>query len=157
MQKSQLKTFIINYSQCLLRFCEQGLLKHSERITEGGLKTLFRNNAYRRFLKIDRTKAEIDQKAIKEEELYDDKYVLMTNNHELSRAEIALYYKELWRVERAFREMKSGLDLRPIYHWTDKRIRGHVMVCFLAFLLESSLRRKLEQSGIIVFGIQSQQ
>lgn len=59
------------------------------------MKTLIRNNAYRRFLKIDRTKVEIDQKAIQEEELYDSKYVLMTNNQELSSDEIALYYKEL--------------------------------------------------------------
>ncbi|NLU49583.1 MAG: hypothetical protein GXX09_04105 [Syntrophomonadaceae bacterium] len=59
------------------------------------MKTLIRNNAYRRFLKIDRTKVEIDQKAIQEEELYDGKYVLMTNNQELSSDEIALYYKEL--------------------------------------------------------------
>jgi transposase len=41
------------------------------------------------------------------------------------------------RVERAFREMKSGLDLQPTYHWKDNRVRGHMMICFLAFLKAS--------------------
>ena len=50
-------------------------------------------------------------------------------------------------MERAFRELKSGLDLRPVYHWTEKRIRGHVMVCFLALVLEMAPRRKLAALG----------
>jgi transposase len=56
---------------------------------------------------------------------------------------VAQAYKSLWQVERVFREIKSGLDLRPVYHWTEKRIRGHVMICFLALVLEMALRRKL--------------
>lgn len=47
-------------------------------------------------------------------------------------------------MERAFRELKSGLDLRPVYHYTEKRIRGHIMVCFLALVLEMALRRKVQ-------------
>lgn len=39
------------------------------------------------------------------------------------------------------------MDLRPIYHWTEKRIRGHVMVCFLALVLEMALRRKIKALG----------
>lgn len=129
---------------------EQVVEQLSRRIAEGGLKSLSGNNAYRRFVKIEGTKPGINQQAIKEEASYDGKYVLVTNNQELTSGEIALSYKELWRVERAFREMKSGLDLRPVYHWTDKRIRGHLMVCFPAFLLESAVRRKLERSGVKV-------
>ncbi len=56
-------------------------------------------------------------------------------------------YRGLWQVERAFREMKSGLELRPVYHWTERRIRGHIMVCFLAFVLEVVLMRKLREVG----------
>jgi len=56
---------------------------------------------------------------------------------------VALAYKQLWMVERAFREMKCTLKLRPMYHWTESRIRGHIMVCFLAFYLEMALRQML--------------
>ena len=52
-------------------------------------------------------------------------------------------YKDLWRVERAFRTLKSPLDLRPMFHWTEPQVRGHVMICFLALVLESLLLRKL--------------
>ena len=58
---------------------------------------------------------------------------------------MALAYKGLWQVERAFKELKSGLELRPGEHWTSKRIRGHIMVCFLAFLLEVASDRKLKE------------
>lgn len=126
---------------------EQIVEKLGKRIAKDGLKSLIGNSAYRKFLKIDGPKPGIDQQAIKDEAVYDGKYVLLTNNREMKSTEVALAYKDLWRVERAFREMKSGLDLRPVYHWTDSRIQGHIMICFLAFLLESALRRKLEQAG----------
>ena len=61
--------------------------------------------------------------------------------------DVAKGYKGLWRVERAFREMKSVIELRPIYHWTERRIRGHIMVCYLALLLEVILERKLREIG----------
>jgi hypothetical protein len=59
--------------------------------------------------------------------------------------EVAMAYKSLWQVERAFREMKSSLDLRPVYHWSESRVRGHIMVCFLALVLESGLLRALNK------------
>lgn len=50
-------------------------------------------------------------------------------------------------VERAFREVKSNLEIRPMYHWTESRIRGHIMVCFLAFYLEMVLRKRLKEAA----------
>ncbi len=87
-----------------------------------------------------------DGEKIREEEKYDGKYVLLTNS-DLSAEEVALAYKGLWRMERVFRELKSTLELRPVHHWKDRRIRGHVMICFLAFLLEAALLRKLSENG----------
>ncbi|TEB16092.1 Transposase DDE domain protein [Pelotomaculum sp. FP] len=75
---------------------------------------------------------------------------MLRTNSQLDTAEVALAYKDLWRVERAFREIKSSLDLRPVYHWKDNRVRGHIMVCFLALVLESALRRKLLEKNIEV-------
>ncbi|GAB4310784.1 MAG: hypothetical protein Kow0097_12400 [Candidatus Bipolaricaulota bacterium] len=60
---------------------------------------------------------------------------------------MACAYKGLWQVEEAFRVLKTPLELRPIYHWTEARIRGHVMVCFLAFVLRQLLRTRLAKLG----------
>ena len=49
---------------------------------------------------------------------------------------------------KAFRHLKSGLEVRPVFHWTEERVRSHVLVCFLALVLESALQRRLlEQSS----------
>lgn len=50
-------------------------------------------------------------------------------------------------MEAAFRTLKSGLELRPMYHWTPTRVRGHIAVCFLALVLESALARLLRNHG----------
>jgi hypothetical protein len=113
-----------------------------ERLSSGSPKSLIGNHGYRRYVKMEGAKLSIDEDAVKAEERYDGKYVLRTNAR-LTPQDVATSYKSLWQVERAFRELKSGLDLRPIYHYTEKRIRGHIMVCFLALVLEMALRRKL--------------
>ena len=71
----------------------------------------------------------------------------LRTNTKLTNKEVAQSYKLLWKVERAFRELKSGLDLRPIYHYTDTRVKGHIMICFLALVMETALCRKLKEIG----------
>lgn len=129
---------------------EEMVEKLEKQIKSSGVKSLIGNRGYRRYLLLKKDAvAGIDQKVLEEESRYDGKYVLRTNS-ELNTAEVALAYKDLWRVERAFREIKSSLDLRPVYHWKDSRVRGHIMVCFLALVLESALRRKLLEKNIEV-------
>jgi len=125
---------------------EEIIEKIQNKLKTEGIKSFVANRGYRKYLKIDGANITVDREALKEEEKYDGKYVLRTNTS-LEAEQIALAYKDLWKVERAFREMKSGLDLRPIYHWSDKRVRGHVMVCFLAFLMETIFRKKLAEAG----------
>jgi transposase len=60
---------------------------------------------------------------------------------------VALKYKELWQVEQVFRDMKSALDTRPIFHKRDETIRGHVFCSFLALALRKDLDRRLESVG----------
>ncbi len=112
---------------------------------KAGIKPLIGNKGYRCFLKLNGAKAEIDRQALEREARYDGKYILRTNAD--LDTDAALAYKDLWRVERAFRELKSPLDLRPIYHWKDRRVHGHVMVCFLALVLESALQQSLKLAG----------
>ncbi len=116
--------------------------KLEQKLLKGGTKSLVGNRGYRRYLNVNGKAATINREALKREERFDGKYLLLTNS-DLPTEQVALAYKDLWKVERAFRELKSGLDLRPIYHWTDSRIKGHVMVCYLALVLESTLQKKL--------------
>lgn len=127
---------------------EEMVEKLENQIKNNGVKSLIGNSGYRRYLLLKKEAiVGIDQKVLQEEARYDGKYVLRTNS-QLDTDEVALAYKDQWRVELAFREIKSSLDLRPVYHWKDSRVRGHIMVCFLALVLESALQRKLVENKI---------
>jgi hypothetical protein len=77
----------------------------------------------------------IDTAAIKAEERLDGKYLLRCSDPKLSGEDIAVGYKQLLEVERGWRDMKSVLDLRPVHHRLEERIRAHVLLCWLALLL----------------------
>jgi len=77
----------------------------------------------------------INRARVKEEERLDGKYLLSTTDPSLSAEDVALGYKQLLEVERAFRTLKSTLELRPLYHRLPDRIRAHVLLCWLALLL----------------------
>jgi len=98
----------------------------------------------------------IDEAAIKAEQRLDGTWLLRCSDPSLSAEEIALGYKQLWQIERAWRDIKQVIDLRPVYHRKEERIRAHVLLCWLALLLirvaENScgdswpnLRRELER------------
>ena len=78
---------------------------------------------------------------------FDGKFVLRTNT-KLSAAEVAKTYKGLWRVERTFREEKSTLEVRPIYHHRDDTSIGHIVASFLALRLEVDLSMQLDKKDI---------
>ena len=77
----------------------------------------------------------LDRQKISAEERLDGKYLLETSDRTLSAADAALAYKNLLQAERGFRDLKGRIELRPVYHRLDQRIRAHVLVCFLALLL----------------------
>lgn len=77
----------------------------------------------------------VDQTAIKQEERLDGKYLLRCSDPKLSAEDIALGYKQLLEVERGWRDMKTTLDLRPVYHRREDRIRAHILLCWLGLLL----------------------
>jgi transposase len=106
-------------------------------------KSLLRNKGYARLLKMEKGAVQINEEAVNQEALYDGLYILQTNTNE-SPAEVVRLYKGLWRVERAFREVKSTLVARPIYHQNEESCVGHLVACFLALRLEVDLQRRLE-------------
>jgi hypothetical protein len=77
----------------------------------------------------------IDASRAKAEENLDGKYLLRTSDPNMTSEDIALGYKQLLQVERGWRDMKQVIDLRPVYHRKEERIRAHVILCWLALLL----------------------
>jgi hypothetical protein len=120
-----------------------------EKLVKGGPKVLVGNRGYARFLRTSRGALEIDYEAVEKDERLDGKFVLRTTT-KLSAEEVAQAYKGLWRVERTFREQKSTLQVRPIYHQKDSQCVGHIMASFLALRLEVDLQRALDERGIEV-------
>ena len=92
--------------------------------------------AYRRFLRLTaHGLLRVDRAAVADEARLDGKFLLRTSDPTLSAAEVATGYKQLLEVERAWRDMKTTLELRPVYHRKAERIRSHVLLCWLALLL----------------------
>ena len=113
------------------------------RVTPGGL------------LRVDAAKA-------KAEENLDGKYLLRTSDPKMTAEDIALGYRQLLEVERGWRDLKQVIDLRPVYHRKEERIRAHVILCWLALLLARvaentcgatwpELRRQLDRIAVGTF------
>jgi transposase len=82
------------------------------------------------------------------EQAYEGKYVIQTEEPNLSAVDAVRLYKELSEVERAFANLKDVLDMRPIYHRTDDRVQAHIFVATLAFLLHRAIEKKLKAAGL---------
>jgi hypothetical protein len=82
-------------------------------------------------------RARIDPDKVKAAERLDGKFVLTTNDDTLSAADIALGYKGMWIIEACFRRLKTtGLGIRPMFHWSSRRIVAHVKLCVLALMIQ---------------------
>jgi hypothetical protein len=123
------------------------LAKLRQTLEHDGPKAVVGNRGYARYLKIAKGSVSLDEAAIAREARLDGKFVL-TTSIDLPAAEVAQAYKSLWRVERAFREMKSTLDVRPVFHQRDDSVIGHIVGCFLALRLEVDLQRRLDAKGL---------
>src|SRR4051795_3905754 len=92
----------------------------------------------------------IDTAKIRAEARLDGKYLLVTSDPDLSAEDIALGYKNLLEAERGFRDLKSTLELRPVYHRLEPRIRAHVLLCWLALLLIRVAERRTGQTWAVL-------
>lgn len=90
---------------------------------------------------------------IKEEELFDGYYSIVTSEKNLSDKEIRDIYKGLWKIEESFKITKSNLESRPVYVWTKEHIEAHFLTCFVSLviirLLEQKLNRKYSTDKVI--------
>ena len=152
----------INREQILERLsCELEALNR-KRKTKSQCKLLLHRSMGRYVKELKSGKLKIDKAKVRQDEKLDGKYLLSTSDQHLSAEDIALGYKQLLEVERAFRTLKSTLCLRPVYHSKDERIRSHVLLCWMALLLiriaevETGLswpriRRHMQQQNLIDF------
>lgn len=91
-------------------------------------------------------KLTLNREKIAHEALLDGKFLVSSSDDSLSAEDIVAGYKALWRIERAFRDMKHVLDLRPVYHRLSDRIRAHVLLCWLALLLVRVAENETKQT-----------
>ena len=95
-------------------------------------------------------KTQKNRKALNWEDKIDGVLLLETTDFSFSAEEIVKHYKELSEIERGWRCLKSTLELRPVYHWTERRIRAHVFLCVIALQVERWMRNKLQSISLSV-------
>ena len=123
------------------------LAKLRQTLEHDGPKAVVGNRGFARFLKVAKDSITLDEAASAREARLDGKFVLTTST-DLPAAAVAKAYKSLWRVERAFRALKSTRDVRPIFHQRDDSVIGHITGCFLALRLEVDLQGRLDAKGL---------
>jgi transposase len=122
---------------------ERILERLDKKVQSGKLSSVIDNKHYKRYLRLQGDAPAIDWDKVNRDAEYDGVFVLTTNTR-LSAVQTVESYKDLWQVELAFRQLKSEIEMGPIFHWKDRRIRAHIMVCFLAFVLRTALYKRLK-------------
>lgn len=117
---------------------ELSLLREREADHPKAACELLASRRYGRYLTTDYTgRPRLDAAKVKAAEKFDGKFVVITNDDTLSAEDIALGYKGGWIIESCFRRMKqTGLEVRPMFHWTARRIEAHVKLCVLALQMQ---------------------
>jgi hypothetical protein len=109
----------------------QAVLQDLKEKLRSNPKALVGNKGYLKYLKLDREFLTIDEIRVEEKAWFDGKWVLQTNT-DLPAAKVALKYKKLWQVDQVFRDMKSIIETRPIFH---QKMKRSGVTCFAAFCL----------------------
>jgi transposase len=91
----------------------------------------------------------LNKDKINQDALWDGFYGIQTNCKDMSFYNLMKFYHDLWKIEESFRIFKSHLEMRPVFHWTPRRIKGHLVLCFIAFLLERTLELELKRANIL--------
>lgn len=107
-------------------------------------KSLLSNHGYKKFLMIEGQATLVtNEEKIKEAAAWDGLHGIITNITGEPATKLLSHYKGLWQVEETFRISKHDLRMRPIFHWTPKRIKAHIAICFMALVCTRSLEHKV--------------
>jgi len=135
----------------LVRRVATGKLKAPEKIGAAAASILGRHHGFRYYdweLKEGRFRYFEHPVNLKQEQALEGKYLIQTEEQNLSALKAVEIYKELSEVERAFSELKDVIEMRPIYHQKAHRVQAHIFVASLAFLLDRALEKKLKSQGV---------
>jgi transposase len=152
-QKNEKIRLIVGYSEKRAgkdaRNREKGIKRLEKEYKSGSItKDKINKRGYNKFLEVsDEVKVQINYEKIKEDEKWDGLKGYITNTG-LSARTVYEEYSGLWQVERAFRITKGTLELRPMFHFTRKRIEAHVCICFVAYKVYRELERILKINNI---------
>jgi transposase len=146
----QEKTIIATYSEKRAqkdRKEREEKLEKAEKLLKN--PSLLKKKAHHYFIKsIGKEKYQLDVDKIKASQKYDGFLAIATNVKQFTPVQILDQYRHLYQIEQAFRTFKSHLETRPMFHWTDTGIQGHICLCYIAYALQNQLQQKLQKAGM---------
>lgn len=150
------RKILVSYSEKLRAQDEkkrQKILDKLSNLAKGGQipsSRLVKNTGVRRYLKTLRGKVGIDREKIFKDSLWDGLYGVCSNIEAgTSPQQLLSIYSSLWKIEELFRINKHTLRMRPIYHRLARRIRAHILICFLAYVVLRQTEIKLAKRGLV--------
>src|SRR5216684_2384148 len=129
----------------------KGQLKDPAKIGAAAQRVLTRNHGHRYYaweLTAGEFRFEEHPVNLAREKKYEGKYLIQTDQTDMTPQDGVAHYKELNEVERGFRSLKDPIGMRPIWHTNERRVRAHIFVATLAFLIERMLQRALKDAGV---------
>ena len=116
---------------------EKAVKKAKQRLA-AGVKGSSRSS---RYLRVDRNAVQLKEAAIEKDRQLEGLHGVWTSLKETSCKEVYAQYGGLWQIEEGFRVLKHTMAVRPVFHWTERRVRAHIAICFAAFAMLRILRR----------------
>lgn len=125
---------------------EKGVLKLKKKLEkQKSIKGHLTDRGYRKFLKITGESAiALDEEKLQAQSQWDGLHGVITNDNDLSLEEVLGQYRNLWHVEAAFRVNKHDLKVRPVYHFTPRRIKAHLAIAFMSYTLVAMLEHRVK-------------
>ena len=148
------RRFIVSYSEKLRVRDEKKRQKILDKLLKLSSKgsvpasQLIKNTGVRKYLKTLKGRVQIDHDKILRESLWDGLYGICTNKEKESGEQLFGSYRSLWKIEELFRINKHTLRMRPIYHRLSRRIRAHLLICFLAYTVLRHTEIVLKNKGL---------
>jgi transposase len=124
---------------------ERGLKRLEKQIISGKLtKSSINKRGYNKYLKLEgEMDISIDREKFDADGKWDGLKGYQTNDKSLSGQQVMDSYRQLWKIEKAFRISKHDLKIRPIYHRVQRRIEAHICLSFAAYKVYKELERQL--------------
>lgn len=108
------------------------------------VKSLMSNYGYKKFVKVEgESTIALNEEKIKAEAQWDGLHGIITNMKDAAVGDVLNHYKGLWQIEETFRISKHDLRMRPIFHWTPRRIKAHIALCYMALVCVRTLEYKV--------------